>query len=477
MYIKLVALLFALINWCSWAMDPFMEHTIIHHKAGYSNIYSYVTGSFVSLKDENITVENKSFLNSCISDIRKVCPTLLDIILKELLDSSYKNINFVFSDENVDGTSFVQPNKKMHEERIEIVVNLSKARLMDGHLFSMVPTLNDVASLADERVSMIYETASPFWLTIAHELIHLKHWLDEKAGRTVSHFDVALHKDIKLLSYSAAKGGTIDLVLSEFNKCCNPYKLLALVDNLNLSFKKPVENDAISGMIKFFVPFSGKNEEELHPEFLKKDKKQVFLDILTRLEIRFAWAREAFIQLRASLETGNIEEGALTVTKRCLFDQIIGADKCRVGIDPYAEHLVKLFPEVFLSIRTGMNSMWPELEERRTVFGPDIDDISEASIRMRAELPLRYLYQDRVEYFVESIRVFDETISQYLKTPRAESIRYNTFPTTMSLMPLATLFKIHQFGLKNIFDDCGNLELIAAIFGYRRSANFLKIFE
>lgn len=172
------------------------------------------------------------------------------------------------------------------------------------------------------------------------------------------------------------------------------------------------------------------------------------------------------------METGNIEEGALTVTKRLLFDQIIGADKGCVGIDPYAEYLVKLFPEVFLSIRTGMNSMWPELEERRTVFGPDI-----ASIRMKAGLPLRYLYQDRVEYFVESIRVFDATISQYLSTPRAASIRHNTFPTTMSLMPLATLFKIHQFGLKNIFDDCGNLELLAAIFGYRRSANFLKIFE
>lgn len=139
-----------------------MEHTKIHHKAGYSNIYSYVTGSF-SLKDADITMENQSFLNSCISDIRKVCPALLDIILKELPASSYKNINFVFSDEIVDGTSFVQPNKKMHEERIEIVVNLSKARLMDEHLFSMVPTLNEVAPLADERVSMIYETASPFF--------------------------------------------------------------------------------------------------------------------------------------------------------------------------------------------------------------------------------------------------------------------------------------------------------------------------
>lgn len=477
MYIKLVVLLFALINWCSLAVDPFMQHTRIHHKAGYSNMYSYVTGSFVSLKNEDLSTENQRFLNSCISKIREVCPNLLDVIQRELPESGYKDINFVFSDKIEDGTSFVQPNKKMHEERIEIVVNLSKARLIGGQLFSMVPTLNEVETLADEQVSMIYETASPFWLTIAHELIHLKHWLDEKAGRTVLDFESALHGDIKSLSYRAAKWGTIDLVLSEFNKCCNPFKLLALVDNLNLYFKKSSEVDAINGMIKCLANLLEKTEEELRSEFLGKDKKLSFLYILTELETRFPFAIDAFAELRTKVESGIIEDSVLINSKRFLFAHVMSADKSCVGISPYAEHLVKLFPEVFLSIRTGMNSMWPELEERRTVFGPDIDGISEASIRMNAGLPLRYIYQDRIEYFVESIRVFDTDISQYLKTHKDASIRHNTFPTSMSLIPLATLFRIHQFRLKNIFDDCGSLQLLAAIFGYRVPANFLKIFE
>lgn len=142
-----------------------------------------------------------------------------------------------------------------------------------------------------------------------------------------------------------------------------------------------------------------------------------------------------------------------------------------------------MFPEIFLSVRAGMNSMWPELEERRTVFGPDIDDISEASLRMKAELPLRYLYQDRVEYFVESMRAFEKSVSEYLINPRKrlESsmliIRHNTFPTSMSLIPLVILHKIYGFNLNDILNDCGNLQPLAKIFGYRVSSNFLKIFE
>lgn len=125
-----------------------------------------------------------------------------------------------------------------------------------------------------------------------------------------------------------------------------------------------------------------------------------------------------------------------------------------------------------------MNSMWPELEERRTVFGPDIDGISEAGIRRKTNLPLRYIYQDRTEYFVESTKVFEEDVLNYLNAyKRLDSlvlgIRHNVFPTSTSLMPLVALCKIHGFNLKDILDDCGNLLPLARIFGYRSTAKFL----
>ena len=40
-----------------------------------------------------------------------------------------------------------------------------------------------------------------------------------------------------------------------------------------------------------------------------------------------------------------------------------------------------------------MNELWPNLEERRTVVGSDVDGVSETSIRTRADLPPRYIYQ------------------------------------------------------------------------------------
>ena len=471
-----------LTSWCSAAMDPFMAQTKVHLRAGYSNTYSYVKGTFGDLEKKDIVKENSEFLSSCIRIIREVSPLLLVKILEELPSSGYSDINFIFSDTSTDGTSFVQPNDKMAEKRIEIVVNLSKSRIIDGKLFSMVPTLNEVVSLKGEQVSMIYETPSPFWLTIAHELIHLKHWLDEKAGRTVLSFDAALHNDMKLISYTAAKEGITDLVMAEFNKCRNPYRMIALIDNLNSYFKKPEEPDAIKGMIKCFANFEGKKEEELS-ELLEKDRNQVFLTIVAQLETSFAFTKELFVDLKKDVLSGNIRDITLITAKKLLFSELVNSGLNYIEKYSYSERLIKMFPEIFFSVRAGMNSMWPELEERRTVFGPDIDDISEASIRMKAELPLRYLYQDRVEYFVESMRAFEKSVSEYLINPRKrlESsmliIRHNTFPTSMSLMPLVILHKIYGFNLKDILNDCGNLQPLAKIFGYRVSSNFLKIFE
>ena len=66
------------------------------------------------------------------------------------------------------------------------------------------------------------------------------------------------------------------------------------------------------------------------------------------------------------------------------------------------QNLFSLFPELS-EWRLNMSELWPNLEERRTVIGPDIDGICEASIRLLAGFPTRFIYQDK------SIKSLEET--------------------------------------------------------------------
>lgn len=66
------------------------------------------------------------------------------------------------------------------------------------------------------------------------------------------------------------------------------------------------------------------------------------------------------------------------------------------------QNLFHLFPELS-EWRLNMSELWPNLEERRTVIGPDIDGICEASIRLLAGFPTRFIYQDK------SIKSLEET--------------------------------------------------------------------
>lgn len=201
-------------------------------------------------------------LEGCISQIEKYCPQLLNKILDELKD---QKINFVFSDEYNDGTAFVPPRAG---EKVKVIVNLAKTQIVEEQLLSTVPTLNEAKKITDENVVMVYGTPSPFWLTIAHELIHLKHWLDEKNGRTVDTFDSAFDRDMCTLSYSAAKANSPDLMINRFNRNTNVYRLLALIDNLWNSFNKTEEIQAKKDLIKFFAPFSV-NMDKISAEAVK----------------------------------------------------------------------------------------------------------------------------------------------------------------------------------------------------------------
>lgn len=57
-------------------------------------------------------------------------------------------------------------------------------------------------------------------------------------------------------------------------------------------------------------------------------------------------------------------------------------------------HLLAFLPEL-QEVRLNMSELWPNLEERRTVIGPDIDSISEHTFRKSMGIPSRFIYQGK----------------------------------------------------------------------------------
>lgn len=97
-----------------------------------------------------------------------------------------------------------------------------------------------------------------------------------------------------------------------------------------------------------------------------------------------------------------------------------------------------LFP--FLSelqeVRLNMTELWPNLEERRTVLGPDIDDISEHTLRQSMGISSRFIYQRKDITSLEK----QETISKIINDPIL-STKYLIKSEVSILTPLDILLK------------------------------------
>ena len=77
------------------------------------------------------------------------------------------------------------------------------------------------------------------------------------------------------------------------------------------------------------------------------------------------------------------------------------------------------FPE----IQKNHFAMWPSLEERRTVNGPDIDEICENTYRMDCGRPIRYIYQGDYNRFFEK----EAVIFNYINDCRNNAVNDTSF--------------------------------------------------
>jgi hypothetical protein len=79
-----------------------------------------------------------------------------------------------------------------------------------------------------------------------------------------------------------------------------------------------------------------------------------------------------------------------------------GEAVCITSYTQLVNHPLSVLPELIeKDFPIKREIPWDNFEERRTVVGPDIDNISELSFRLAEGLPLRYIYQGPDNYFYE----------------------------------------------------------------------------
>lgn len=207
---------------------------------------------------------------------------------------------------------------------------------------------------------LITPTLTPFFIILSHELLHMKHYLEEQKFKTESLSSIARY-------LFANKEGFIDLGSFESEED-------ALDKLVNISTIRDAVLDRCS--------FAGNN------------------DLLWKLD------KLDSLAILAYSSAGNIK-GNNNVVKT-LLPEAIGRS---------SELLLDLIGD---------------LEERRTIVGPDRDGITENAIRKAMSLPLRYMYQDGLLPMLEK----KTTIASVLGNDSLAYIQENPFGWKMENMEL-----------------------------------------
>lgn len=100
-------------------------------------------------------------------------------------------------------------------------------------------------------------------------------------------------------------------------------------------------------------------------------------------------------------------------------------------------YLLEVLPEL-QEVRLNMSELWPNLEERRTVIGPDIDNISEHTFRKSMGIPSRFIYQSNGIISLEK----QETVLKIITDP---VLLKNSVEFDVSILtPLDILLKLDK---------------------------------
>ena len=215
-------------------------------------------------------------------------------------------------------------------------------------LCTFVPCLSSVEShpVIEKDIVHIRSCADPFWLLVAHESIHMTHFMLDR----INDF---FYKHV----FGTLTAENIPFKISEISE-----KLQQLQDPLG---KTPqIRLDVVDAILKT------KSGDE---------------DSIVKLYEFFKNLKRYHVKYKENL-----------------------AMSARQFVSALPE-MAKLFPEVEIPARRNMLDLCDKLEERETVIGADI---SELTLRLAAGLPIRYIYQNAHSSSYEYLDIICKVIEQ-----------------------------------------------------------------
>lgn len=209
---------------------------------------------------------------------------------------------------------------------LRIHLDFKKVHFLGGQPSSLTSCLG---AIEGDKIAVGVHYA-PYYLTIAHELIHAKHFL-QSVGADIEY---AIRGVQHICTACAEKGSTIEL-RDVFPDAARETPKVPLE---HMSYLRALSLTGYDARVVADIDFKiMTQEDELHEQFLPE------------------------------------------------------ADRQRGGKYPL---------------------LWNNLEERRTVVGPDRDGISELTLRLAADIPMRYLYQEADRHLFEDPEIINVILAR-----------------------------------------------------------------
>lgn len=374
-------------------VKKFMSHVnLIEPDISYQNevietfkiSYNQVTFDFTKFFEEQIEELSK---NSEGNDLLKLACNLFDVV-NIIRSIENKEVSFKETELNVtakkDPSSFAGRISEISKD-LELSLNLSliSENTFWHETFGLCTSISAPVSVRTFQNNLVYisECADPFWLLIAHELIHMTHFMQSYVNSFCQKYIFGIIKNENEINTEQ-----IQIVIKQ------------KLSELKSKFKAKETDfeciDTISQILK------------TNDESLDLKKLLVFFKNIDRLHVRYDYAKmvsaREFVKTKVAAIKNSTEE------------------QSEAEAELEAKKAFSNFPELNEKSekRQQAEELCDSLEERQTVIG---SGISELTIRLAADLPIRYIYQAPNESTYEHLETIYLLVQQTKFTQKFEN--------------------------------------------------------
>ncbi len=269
-------------------------------------------------------------------------------------------------------------------------------------------------NLGTENVVVSGMGYCPFYMVLAHELIHLLHFLEtlqfQKTkeyspdfipyGKAISittaeeYFSYIMDTDTKINELVSSNRETINEILSKSSEIYQ--QILSKIEISNIKQKNRLKGSIVN------IPNQNLKANIDYGILLKimflKDTLEEFQETCTIYNIDIAE------------QIKKVDDLSEKIKSVVLIKEVI--ENTAVQNVPELEDTIKIYRIFNHDLWKAKRDLpWPNFEERRTVLGSRKDDISELEIKLSDGYPIRYFYDEKWGMLCEKKSIFDKILN------------------------------------------------------------------